>query len=165
MTMPTPAQSRVGNYKKTHTRIHGLDIAIETPKGGIRKGKGWEVKTPYHYGYIKRTEGADGDHVDVCIGPHPEGETVFVIDQKDAETGKFDEHKVMLGYRMREDAIADYVKGFSDGKGRMRLGPLTRLTIHEFKEWLKKHDTTKALRGQGHADKALAMMREQLQNG
>lgn len=157
MTEPTEAQKIAGNYKKTHTSLHGLPITIENPKGSIRRKRDWEVKMPYHYGYIKKTEGSDGDHIDVCIGPHPESEAVFIVDQKRADTGKFDEHKVMLGYRSKDEAVSDYYKGFSDGKGPQRCGPVTRLTIHEFKEWLKTHDTTKAMRGNGHIDKAIAL--------
>lgn len=158
--MPTPAQAAAGNYKKTHTRLHGLAISVETPKGGIRRGPGWECRVPYHYGYIKGHFGADGDHIDVCIGPHPESETVFIVDQKHADTGKFDEHKVLLGYRTRDAAVEAYCGGFSDGKGPLRMGPVTRLTIDEFKEWLRRHDTTKAMRGQRHVEKALALARQ-----
>ena len=66
---PTEAQKAAGNYRKHHVRIHGLDIALENVKGGKRSGVGhngrrWTVTMPAHYGYIKRTEGADGDHVD-----------------------------------------------------------------------------------------------------
>jgi len=148
----------VGNYKKTHISLHGLPIAIENPKGSIRKGRGWECKMPYHYGYIKRTEGADGAHVDVCIGPHPESEAVFIVDQKDAGTGKFDEHKVLLGYRSRDEAVQAYCSAFSDGRGRERCGPVSRLTLHEFKQWLRDHDTTRPLRGNGHIDRALSLV-------
>lgn len=157
MMQPTDAQKVAGNYKKTHVTFYGIPISIENPKGSIRSGKGWSVKVPYHYGYIKRTGGADGNHVDVCIGDHPESQTVFIIDQKHAHDGRFDEHKCMLGYLTREDAVDAYRAGFSDGRGNDRLGPVARLTIYEFKDWLKNHDTTKAVRGQGHIDKALAI--------
>lgn len=154
---PTEAQKRAGNYKKHHISFQGLPISIENPKGSIRKGPGWQVKVPYDYGYIKRTEGADGDHVDVCIGPHHGSEAVFIVDQKDAKTGAFDEHKVMLGFRTREEAVDHYVRGFSDGKGRDRMGAVARMTMPEFKSWLKHHDTKKPVRGQGHIDRALAL--------
>jgi hypothetical protein len=154
---PTEAQKRAGNYKKHHISFQGLPVSIENPKGSVRKGTGWQVKVPYHYGYIKRTEGADGDHVDVCIGPHDQSEAVFIVDQKDLKTGAFDEHKVMLGFRTREEALDHYVRGFSDGKGRDRVGAVVRMTMPEFKSWLKNHDTKKPVRGQGHIDRALAL--------
>lgn len=159
---PTDAQKQAGNYQKQHINFQGLPVAIENAKGSMRSGKDqdgkpWSVKMPYDYGYIKRTTGADGDHVDVCIGPDHASDHVFLVDQHDHRTGKFDEHKVMLGYRTREDAIRAYQSGFSDGKGPDRMKNMVRLTIPEFKTWLKKHDTQKAVRGQGHIDRALSM--------
>ena len=154
---PTRAQKLAGNYKKHHISFQGLPISIENPKGSIRKGPGWQVRVPYDYGYIKRTEGADGDHVDVCIGPDHGSDHVFLIDQQDHQTGKFDEHKAMLGYRSREDAVRAYNAGFSDGKGPDRMKAVVRMTMAEFKHWLKHHDTTKAVRGQGHIDRALSL--------
>ena len=144
---PSEAQKAAGNYKKHHVRMHGLDIALENVKGGKRSGVGrdgrrWTVTMPAHYGYIKRTEGADGDHVDVYIGPDHASKNVYVIDQKDAETGKFDEHKVMLGFGSEAQARATYLKGFSDGKGAQRIQSIKPMTIDRFKEWLKG-DTTK----------------------
>lgn len=139
---PSEAQKAAGNYKKHHVRMHGLDIALENVKGGKRSGVGrdgrrWAVTMPAHYGYIKRTEGADGDHVDVYIGPDHASKNVYVIDQKDAETGKFDEHKVMLGFGSEAQARATYLKGFSDGKGAQRIHSIKPMTIDQFKEWLK----------------------------
>ena len=47
-----------------------------------------------HYGYIRLTRGADGDHLDVYIGPDGETGRIFVLNQLDPRTGEFDEHKV-----------------------------------------------------------------------
>jgi hypothetical protein len=112
---------------------------------------------PYDYGYIKRTEGADGDHVDVCIGENKSTDQVFIIDQKNINDGSFDEHKVMLGFNTKDDAINHYERGFSDGKGRERIKSIVRLSLPEFKEWLKG-DTTKPVRSQSVIDKALSLV-------
>ena len=90
---PTEAQKEAGNYKKGHLKLQGLDIALENIKGSIRSGtdkdgKQWQSTMAHDYGYIKRTLGADGDHVDVFIGDQPDSETVFVVDQVDPKTGK-----------------------------------------------------------------------------
>ena len=143
---PTEAQKEAGNYRKGHARIHGLDIAIENPKGSIRsgtdsKGKKWEVEMHSHYGYIKKTEGADGDHVDVFVGPNPESEKVFIVDQINPD-GSFDEHKVMLGYDSPLRAKTGYSKNYSKG---WKVGPITSMSVDEFKEWLKTGDTTKPI--------------------
>lgn len=145
---PSKAQKAAGNYKKHHVRIHGLDIALENMKGGKRSGIGkdgrrWAVSMPAHYGYIKRTEGADGDHVDVYVGPDHASQHVYVIDQKDAHTGKFDEHKVMLGFNSEDQARATYIKGFSDGKGAQRIQSINPMSIDQFKDWLKHGNTAK----------------------
>lgn len=154
---PTEAQKKAGNYQKHHISFQGLPISIENPKGTLRKGDGWKVRVPYDYGYIKRTEGADGDHVDVCIGPDAESDHVFIVDQQDHRTGEFDEHKVMLGYRTREGATKAYHAGFSDGKGPDRMRAMVRMSMKEFKNWLKTCDTKKPVRSQGHIDRALSM--------
>lgn len=159
---PTEAQKKAGNYQKRHISFQGLPISLESIKGQVRSGtdpdgKKWSVKLPYDYGYIKRTEGADGDHVDVCIGPDHESDHVFIIDQHDMKTGAFDEHKVMLGYRTREAACKAYCDGFSDGRGPERQKAVVRMSMPEFKKWLKHVDTKKPVRGQGHMDRALAL--------
>ena len=138
---PTPAQAKSGNYKKGHLKYQGHDIAIETAKGQERTGvdsdgETWRVQMPANYGYIKRTEGADGDHVDVYLGP-VETDQVFVVDQIDADTGKFDEHKVMMGFPDEAAALATYDAAFSDGKGPQRRQSVTPMSQQEFKTWLK----------------------------
>lgn len=140
---PTEAQIASGAYKKHHIRLHGLDIAIENPKGSVRKGvdpvtkKVWSVTMPYDYGYIKRTEGADGDHVDVCIGPDETSDKVWVVDQVDLNSGAFDEHKCVFGCANEVEAMALYQSGFSDGHGHDRMGAVTGMSMEEFKIWLK----------------------------
>lgn len=144
---PTDAQKEAGNYTKGHIKLQGLDIAIENPKGSERSGtdangEAWSVTMPDHYGYVKRTEGADGDAVDVYIGPQPDSDQVFVIDQRDADTGKFDEHKAMLGYTSSDDALTAYHAAFSDGRGGERIDNVMPMSMGEFKDWLKQGDTT-----------------------
>lgn len=159
---PTDAQKQAGNYKKHHISFQGLPISLESIKGQVRSGTDpnghkWSVKLPYDYGYIKRTEGADGDHVDVCIGPQADSDHVFIVDQHDLRDGRFDEHKVMLGYRTKEEAVRAYQAGFSDGKGGERMRAVVRMSIPEFKRWLKTCDTKKPVRGQGHMDRAMEL--------
>ncbi len=144
---PTDAQIEAGNYKKAHVNVQGLDITVENPKGSTRSGvdpdgNAWTVKMDAHYGYIKRTEGADGEQVDVYVGENPESEQVFIVDQVDPKTGKFDEHKVIMGVSGEKNARTLYAKHFSDGTGESRLGDITTLSVPEFKEWLKQ-DTTR----------------------
>lgn len=145
-TQPTDAQKEAGNYRKGHVKVHGLDITIENPKGSTRSGVGpdgkpWSVELPEHYGYIKRTTGQDGDHVDTYLGPNPQSERVWVVDQVHERTRAPDEHKVMLGFDTREQALQAYDRAFSDGKGPQRRGAVTELHVDELKHWLRVGDT------------------------
>ncbi|MGL6306855.1 LPD38 domain-containing protein [Aeromonas caviae] len=143
---PTEAQKEAGNYKKGHLKLQGLDIALENPKGSTRSGtdqdgKAWQSTMAHDYGYIKRTLGADGDHVDVFIGDQPQSETVYVVDQVDPKTGKFDEHKVMMGFADEQAAREGYLGNYEAGwKG---LGAIKAMPVDEFKRWVKEGDTTK----------------------
>lgn len=143
---PTEAQKEAGNYKKGHLKLQGLDIALENPKGSTRSGtdqdgKAWHSTMAHDYGYIKRTLGADGDHVDVFIGDKPDSETVYVVDQVDPKTGKFDEHKVMMGFSDEQAAREGYLGNYEAGwKG---LGAIKAMPVESFKRWVKEGDTTK----------------------
>lgn len=137
-TSPSDAQKEAGNYSKGKVRIHGLEVAIENPKGSERSGvdkggKRWVCKLPAHYGYVLGSTGADSDHVDVYIGPDHASRKVFVVDQIDSASGKFDEHKAMLSYGGKDAALADYKKAFSDGKGADRIGVVTEMSIEKFR--------------------------------
>lgn len=140
---PSEAQREAGNFRMGHMKLDGLDISIEIPKGGVRRGTRpdgttWETEMPAAYGYVKRTTGADGENVDVYVGDAPTSGQVFVIDQVDPETRSFDEHKVVLGTRSEQEAVEKiYSRAFSDGTGRSRVGGVRAMTMPEFKEWLK----------------------------
>ena len=142
---PTPAQAEAGNYRKGHINFHGMRITIEVPKGGIRKGtdpngKHWEIRMPHPYGYVRGTaeDTADGDHLDVFIGPHPHAELVYVIDQSRPDTGRFDEHKAVLGSLNLKEAKEIYLAAYEPGwKG---MAAITPMTIQQFREWLEKGD-------------------------
>lgn len=156
---PTEAQKRAGNYRKGHIKVHGLDITIENPRGSIRSGVGaggkkWQSRLPHHYGYVRRTEGGDGDHVDVFVGPHLRSDKVFVIDQHDQRSGAWDEHKCMLGFGSAKQAKNAYAAAFSDGKGHARIGHVETMTIEDFRRWLRDGDTKSAIhRAEGGAVK------------
>lgn len=150
IAVPTPAQAKVGNYAHDHLHLHGMPIAIETAKGMYRRGKDkdgkeWSVKMPAHYGRIKKTVGTDGDQFDVFIGPHPKAPRVWVIDQKDADTGKHNESKAFIGFPSKTSVITAYHAAFSDGRAGERLGAITEMSIDGLKDWLKSGDMKKPL--------------------
>jgi hypothetical protein len=122
--------------------LNGLSVVIENAVGSRRKNAYPPMAHPY--GYVARTEGADGDAVDIFLGPIAEDPTapVFVVDQV-KQGGAFDEHKVMYGFRNRIAARQAYFENYAIGW--TGLGALTELTQDEFKTWLREGDTTKPL--------------------
>jgi hypothetical protein len=137
---PTAAQAAAGNYKKGHAKVLGLDVTIENPHGSVRVATdgSWASAMTGHYGYLKRTRGADGDQVDVNVAPQPKSTKVFVVNQVDPKTGRFDEHKVMIGYASQEEAEAAYRANYpKDWQG---LGSIVETDIDGLKSWLKTGD-------------------------
>lgn len=144
---PTDAQKEAGNYKKGHVKIDGYDITIENPKGSERSGTDangdkWSVAMNNDYGYIRGTEGVDGDHIDVFLSDNPAEGNVYVVDQLDVNTGKFDEHKVMYGFGSIQEATDAYLANYSPGW--MGIGAVTEVSKDEFKKWIdSSHRKTK----------------------
>lgn len=144
---PTDAQKEAGNYKKGHVKIDGYDITIENPKGSERSGTDangdkWSVTINNDYGYIRGTEGVDGDHIDVFLSDNPAEGNVYVVDQLDVNTGKFDEHKVMYGFGSIQEATDAYLANYSPGW--MGIGAVTEVSKDEFKKWIdSSHRKTK----------------------
>jgi phage gp29-like protein len=142
---PTDPQKTAGNYAKGKFSIRGLQISIENPRGATRsgtdaEGKPWSVRMPCHYGYFRRTEGNDGDQVDVFVGGREQSELAFVVDQVDAK-GKFDEHKVLIGFDNQADALEAYRGAYNtDWKG---LQAITAFTWPQLRAWLANSDLTK----------------------
>ncbi len=152
---PTDGQKKAGNYEMGHVTISGLDLTLETAKGGTRSGTGpdgkkWSVTLAAHYGYIRGTKGKDKDHLDIYLGDFPDSDFVMVIDQNDLKTGKFDEHKIILGTENSEQALAIYKAGFSDGKADDRIGGVRKTTIAQLKLELKNPSLWKRPMSKGY---------------
>lgn len=151
-TAPSQAQRDAGNYEKARVRLHGLDIAIENPAGSTRSGKAkdgteWSVKMRNHYGYIRGTEGADGDAVDVFIGPNPESEIVFIVEQNRPGTDTFDEVKCVIGCTTEDAAKQLYLDNYSKGWSGFRA--IHACTVDQFKWWLDNADHKKPMPRKG----------------
>ena len=146
---PTPAQAEAENYKTGKADWRGLKLSVENKKGSVRSKVGpdgktaWSVTMPAHYGRILGTKGADGDHVDFYMGDMENSDFVLIVNQVDAETGAWDEHKVILGTGSEAQARRIYEQGFSDGKGKDRIGSATATSFDGFKAWLDGADLTK----------------------
>lgn len=133
--LPTKAQRNAGNYKVGRHTISGLNISIENPAGSIRDTA--HPMMTAHYGYIRGTVGADGDHLDVFVKPGTPDDwngLIYVIDQAD-ETGKFDEAKAMLGYQSEAEARRAYLNHHAEN-WTGRIIQITPMTLDKFKAWM-----------------------------
>jgi hypothetical protein len=91
--------------------FRNLQISVENKVDSVRK---WydphnkehgETKMLYPYGYIRMSEGMDGDHVDCFVGPNEAAENVYVITTNKAPDFRIeDEQKCMLGFDSEEQA-------------------------------------------------------------
>lgn len=103
---PPPTRNRQRFPFVGTLQIPGLpQIRVETARGGIRSGidpdgKPWRVTMPAHYGEFERSEGTDGDPVDVFVGNEPHAAFAYVVHAARADgSGAYDEDKVSRGFR------------------------------------------------------------------
>ncbi len=115
--------------------FQGLKISIENRKGSYREDKHhsppkWRSKMFCHYGYVKGSEGVDGDHVDVFVGPNPGATHAYIITQVKPYSGEFDEQKIMLGFDSAKDAKEMYMRHYDTPKF---FGGIAAMPMAEFK--------------------------------
>lgn len=127
-----------GHKLQDRYNFAGLKISIENKKGSTRSGTDkdgheWKTYMHYDYGYIRGTEGVDGDHLDCYIGDNENAKNVYIIHQNDPVTHKYDEDKCMLGFNTLEEAKEAYKKQY-DRVGFM--GSITTMSIEEFKDYV-----------------------------
>lgn len=128
------------NWKiQGHVDFQGLKVSIENALGTVREGtdadgKHWQTLMRYPYGYIQRSEGTDGDHVDCYIGPRRGSSHVFIVHQNNPKTGKYDEDKTLIGFETAHDAREAYLAQYDDPAF---FGSMEQVTMDQFKEMLK----------------------------
>jgi hypothetical protein len=142
--LPTAAQAKAGNYKLGVAAWQGIQLRIENPVNSVRTGVGedgkpWRNVMCAHYGYFSGSRGADGDPVDVFLGPNPESATAWMVNQTNA-AGTWDEHKVLVGFVDERHAIDAYRLSYSPQWDRFE--PPVRISATQLKWWLKYADTT-----------------------
>ncbi len=144
LPQPTQPQKEAGNYQKGHVRLNGMDVSIENPAGSTRSGtdasgKPWSVQMQSHYGYIRGTEGRDGEHIDTFIKPGTPQDyngPVYIVNQNDPSTGRFDEHKAVIGASSKEQARLLYQENYAPGwKG---AGSIVTMPMETFKRWISR---------------------------
>lgn len=123
-----------------HINFQGIDIAVENQKGSVRSGTDkdgnkWRTVMKIPYGYLKGTKGADGEEVDVYVGPNKEAPNAYVVHQHKSDGKGFDEDKILIGMDSEEEARAMYLKHYDDPKF---LGPISTVPIEKLKEMIAK---------------------------
>lgn len=135
----TPPEPKYAAHK-LHGRMtfRGLPISIENRAGSHRHwhdphtGRDGKTLMRYPYGYIRRTKGLDGDHVDVFIGPNEQAEKVYVILTNKAPHFEIpDEEKCMLGFDSEEEAKAAFHEHYDNPKF---FRSMKTLSFDEFKD-------------------------------
>jgi hypothetical protein len=141
--------------RKLHGSINfnGLDISIETGRSRIRQwynpqdnSQGMS-RMSLPYGYIKRTEGTDGDHVDVFVGPDHSAREVYVVHtMKAPDFTKRDEDKCFVGLNSPDEAVRAFKASYNDPRflGSMSIWPFEEFkrAVYQTKDHL---DNTKYL--------------------
>lgn len=112
--------------------FQGLQVDVENAAGSTRSGTSpegvpWSTTMLYPYGEIRNTEGADGDRLDVYVGPNAVSPLVVVVHQQDPDTGEYDEDKCMLGWDDESAAVGAYLAhydrpGFYQAHRSMPIG-------------------------------------------
>lgn len=118
-----------------HLVYQGIPLAIENQKGSVRQGvdsdgKKWRTVMKVPYGYIKGTSGADGEEVDVFVGPSKHAPNAFVVHQRKADGTGYDEDKVIFGVKDEAAARKLYLAHYNDPKF---LGPISEVPMEKLK--------------------------------
>lgn len=92
--------------------VGGLTIHIDRPIGYVQEGVDadgvpWTRTYKADYGFLPRTEGGDGEAIDVFVGPNPDSSSVWWVKQRD-RWGAFDEYKLFVGFDHAQDVITTY---------------------------------------------------------
>ncbi len=124
-------------------KFAGLPIVVENAKGTRREwpapdGTVASTKMRYDYGYITGAKGADGDSVDVYLGPSEDAKFVYIVKQQAApDFTTYDEDKVMLGFDSENHAKDAYLAQYDDERF---FGSMEMVTLDAFKALLESAD-------------------------
>ncbi|GEM_PF-7059576 len=144
-----PGENGPKEFPQRDEVIHGLDIRIENPAGSTRKGtsstgENWSREMSADYGFIKGVKGKDKEQIDVFVGPDPESQHVFVVNQKKRGGKEFDEHKVIVGTENEAEAKQLYREQYPTDWEQQQGGITGQaMDIPQFHHWLKTGDKNK----------------------
>lgn len=134
---PPPELAQSGEYYKPRMDWHGLQVNIENPAGTVREGvdetgRAWRTTFRYAYGEVADSEGADGDPVDVFVGPYADASHVYIVRQMRRKQWElYDEDKVMIDFPSLEAARDAYLGHYDDPRF---FGGIVAMPVPEFAE-------------------------------
>lgn len=128
---------------KKRVLFQGMRISVDRPKGFTmqgkdKEGKPWTRVYKVDYGFLPRTQGGDGEGVDVFLGPNAAAKEAYWIVQK-KDDGSFDEYKVLLGYDSKGAAKASYL----DHVPKRFLHSIVSMSVSMMKAMLNKEPSEK----------------------
>jgi len=131
-----PEGIKTADTVKKTVEFQGLKVKIDRPKGFVQSGKDeqgkpWTRTYKYDYGFLPKTEGGDGEGLDVFIGPDKDDKETYWAIQKKSD-GSFDEYKVFFGFGSKAAAK----KAFIDHIPAKFLGSMTTISINMVKAML-----------------------------
>jgi SPP1 gp7 family putative phage head morphogenesis protein len=121
----------------------GFPIVIENDIGSTRSwvdrtGNVGRTTMLAPYGYIDGAIGADGDEVDVYLGPDENAAWVYVVHQHaPPDFVAYDEDKVMLGYPSSAAAERAYLAQYTDPRF---FGGMSQMSVADFRAALETSD-------------------------
>lgn len=131
---PTRSPLHVGEVRLSGGLVAKIDVRAGDYRSGISEdGEAWSVAMPVHYGCLDGVDGADGDDLDVFVGPDLHADKVYVATLVNA-AGDFDEHKVLVGLRDAVDVglVLDAVYG----EARARVSNYVEMSYAAFLDWI-----------------------------
>lgn len=127
---------------KRHREFAGLPVYIESDVGEERHwkdeaGRDGVTVMRLPYGYIKGTNGADGDEVDCYLGPDEDAPHAFIVHQMaKPDFTEYDEDKVFLGLPDLAAAVAAYAQHRDDGTAA--IGGVSVVSMGELIEFVDR---------------------------
>jgi len=104
--------------------FQGIPVQITHEPGQMKlgktpEGKGWMTRMKASRGIIRGLDGAGRREVKAWIGPNPESQMAYRIDQENAE-GEHDEEKLVLGFNSPVEAAQAIMAHYPQGKSPVR---------------------------------------------
>lgn len=115
----------------------GLPVAVEVKKNSFRFRKFYKTLMHCDYGYIKGTQGEDGEEIDVYM-INKDSDKVYRIKQLKKGTGQFDEYKYILGARSEDEAKGMYLRHMPE----LFFGGIKEIPFDAFKQLVTEKEKT-----------------------